>query len=434
MTATLNPTQNVRAIRDTAAQDVPIDVSLQKRRRKRLVGIAVGITALLLFAFALLVKVWLSSEVVVSRERIRIATVQRGQFINDVSAEGTIVAAVSPTLFAPATGAVTFQVKAGDAVKKGQLLATMNSPQLKNEYQREQATLDSLNSALEKQSIEIRRQLLQNKQTSDLANVAIQAAEREFKRADSAWQLRVISEHDYLKTMDELKTARLAHEHAVANARLQEDSLNFEIKTKRLERDRERLLAEDLERRVGELNLHSPVDGMVGSLAVTQSATVTEHAALLTVVDLSEFEVEFRVPESYSDALGLKMPGEITYGDKLYAGIVTAISPEVQQNEITGRVRFSKEAPQGLRQNQRVNLRIVMDSRPNVLKVERGAFTDAGNVAYVVSNDLATRRPIRIGAISASEVEIIDGLTPGEKLIVSSVSDFNNAAAIRISN
>ena len=99
-----------------------------------------------------------------------------------------------------------------------------------------------------------------------------------------------------------------------------------------------------------------------------------------------------------------------------------------------GRVRFGQEVPAGLRQNQRVNLRIVMDSRPNVLKVERGAFTDAGNVAYVVAGDMATRRAVRLGAMSVSEVEIIDGLSPDEKIIVSNVSDFNNAPVVRLSN
>ena len=421
-------------IRDTAGQDTPIDPAVRRRRRIRQLGLGVVAGLVVLVTVIVLVRSWVSTAVVVSRERVRIATVERGPFIRDVSAQGTIVAAVSPTLFASATGTVTLNVKAGEAVRKGQLLATIDSPQLKNEYQREQATLDSMNSALERQGIEIRRQILQNRQTSDLAGVQIHAAERELKRAENAWQLHIIPEHDYQQAVDELETARLTHDQALSNARLQEESLNFELRTKRLERDRQALLAEDMKRRVEELTLRSPVNGMTGALAVAQSASVAEHAPLLSVVDLSEFEIEFRVPESYSDALGIGMPAEVTYGDKVYAGKVAAISPEVQQNEVTGRVRFGQEVPAGLRQNQRVNLRIVMDSRPNVLKVERGAFTDAGNVAYVVAGDMATRRAVRLGAMSVSEVEIIDGLSPDEKIIVSNVSDFNNAPVVRLSN
>jgi HlyD family secretion protein len=68
-------------------------------------------------------------------------------------------------------------------VSKGQALATLDSPELSNEYQRERATLDGLNAALTRQEIEIRRQLLTSQQQADLAQVAIKAAERELKRA-----------------------------------------------------------------------------------------------------------------------------------------------------------------------------------------------------------------------------------------------------------
>jgi HlyD family secretion protein len=421
-------------IRDTSAQDVLIDPALNHRKRRRWMAIVSAGAVLLAIASIFVVHSWVSTAVVVPRERIRIAVVQRGKFVRDVSAEGSIVAAVSPTLFSSAAGTVTFLVKAGEAVKKGQALATIDSPQFMNEFQQEQATLDGLDSGLERQSIEARRQILQSRQAADLAGVQIHAAERELRRAESAWQSHIIPERDYEKAGDELETARLIHKQALANARLQEESLNFELNTRRLERDRQRLLVEDLKRRVDELNVRSPVNGLIAAWAVAQSSTVVAHAPLLTVVDLSEFEVEFQVPESYSGSLGIDMPAEVTYGGQLYPATVTAISPEVQQNEVVGRVRFSKRTPVGLRQNQRVNLRIIMDSRDNVLKVERGGFTDAGDVAYVVAGESAARRPIRLGAMSVAEVEILEGLVPGEKIIVSNVADFSDAPVVRLSN
>ena len=88
------------------------------------------------------------------------------------------------------------------------------------------------------------------------------------------------------------------------------------------------------------------------------------------------------------------------------------MSPEVQQGQVTGRLRFSGEVPQGLRQNQRLSTRIVLESRDDVLKVQRGPFLDSGGgrVAYVVQDDIAVRRPIHTGATSVSEVEILEGL------------------------
>jgi HlyD family secretion protein len=74
-----------------------------------------------------------------------------------------------------------------------------------------------------------------------------------------------------------------------------------------------------------------------------------------------------------------------------------------------------------------------MDSRDDIVKVERGAFADSGSVAYVLQDDLAIRRAIKIGAMSMGEVEIVSGVSAGEQIIVSNLSDFNDAAEVRIS-
>jgi len=422
-----------QSIRGTSAQDVLIDPTFALRKRRRTVVLIVACLTAFVTLSTIVVRSWTSTAVVVPMDRVRIATVTQGNFTKDVAAQGVVVAANSPTLFSPATGTVTFSAVAGDTVRKGQTLANVESPSLRNEYARERATLDSLNLSLERQLIDIRRQMLQNKQASDQANVQIHAAEREFSRAESAWKQGVIAKRDLDEALDELDVARLTHEHALANAALQDEGLQFEIRSKRLERDRQKLLTDNLARRVGELTIRSPVDGVIGSLIADQKATASENSPLLTVVDLTVLEVEFRVPENYASELTIGMPTEITYGGKTYSASVTTISPEVQQSEVRGRVRFTGQGPNGMRQNQRVNVRVVMDSRENVLKVERGAFADSGSVAYVLQGDLASRRPIKVGAMSIGEVEIVSGLTAGEQIIVSSLGDFNDAAEVRVS-
>jgi HlyD family secretion protein len=97
-------------------------------------------------------------------------------------------------------------------------------------------------------------------------------------------------------------------------------------------------------------------------------------------------------------------------------------------------VRFAEQVPAGVRQNQRVNVRIVLDQRDNVLKVERGAFVDSGSVAYVVQGDMATRRPITLGAMSVGEVEILSGLNAGDQIIVSNLSEIGEPPQVRLTD
>ena len=420
--------------RGTQAQDAPLAGSAAGWRRRR-VRYALGVgAALLVLVFAWAVHGWLGSGQVISRERLRFAQVARGHFVRDVAAEGTVVAAVNPTLFAIAPGTVSYSAHAGDAVRKGQPLATLDSPELGNEYQRETATLESLDAALARQQIEIRRQILTSQQQADLAQVAIKAAERERKRSQWAWDQRVISERDYQRSIDDVSTAQLNFDHARDSATLERDSLALDLRTRRLERDRQALVVAALKERVTQLTVRSPVDGLVANLAQPEKSRVAANAPLVTVVDLSVFEIEFQVAESYAGDIKAGMGAEITLEGRAVPGTVTAISPEVRQNQVIGRVKFRGQQP-GLRQNERAAVRIVLDERDNVLKFERGSYIDSASRAlYLVHGNRAQRVPVELGAASVAEIEVIRGLTAGDTVIISDMRDSNQASEVAIAN
>jgi HlyD family secretion protein len=418
------------ALRDTRSQDAAVTVT----KGRPLWGYAVA-GALLLAVFVWLAHAWASTKHVVSRDVLRTTAVTRGPFVSDIAAQGTVIAAVKPTLYAIAAGTITYAVHAGDTVTRGQELASLDSPELKNDYQRERATLDSLNAALARQEIEIRRQLLTSKQQADLAQVAINAAERELKRAQWAWEQHAMSERDYQRAIDDVATAKLNFEHARDTAALERDSVVLDLRTRRLDRDRQALVVAERQQKVEALTVRSPVDGMVGDLAQAQKAKIAESAPLLTVVDLSAFEIEFQVAESYASQIKIGMPAEITLGGRQEQGLVTAISPEVRENQVTGRVKLSSGQLAGLRQNERASVRIVLDQRDSVLKFERGSLIDETTRAlYVLRNGRAQRVSVELGAASVSEVEVLRGLAEGDAVIISDTRDFNDAPELAVSH
>jgi len=424
------------AIRDTAGQDRVLDNGAAGKRRM-LAYAAVALVAIGTGAAMLpTAQRFMSADRSVPLERLRLATVSRGDFIRDVAVRGRVVAAVKPTVYAPADGVVTLEVNAGDTVEQGAVIARVHSPTLSNLLDQEKATLERMQTELTRQDIERKKRELQNKQTTDMARVAIRAAERELRRAEASWAEQIISRQDYEKAGDDLARAQLEFAHAQQNARLESESLEFDLKTRELERDRQALMVDDLERRVGELQVLSPVSGMVGALAVEQKAQVSENQPLLTVVDLTALEIEVQVPQEYGDDLGLAMPAQLSFGGSRYDGEITAISPEVNENQVSARVRFIGEVPQGLRQNQRVSARILLESREGVLKVQRGQFVDSGGgrIAYVVDGDVARRRDIEIGAASVGEVEILSGLAEGQTIIISDLGQFEGAGTVLLND
>lgn len=423
-------------IADTSAQDVVLAPKSHKRRY--LIG---GSTLLVILVISwIIVPVinrWASATVTVPLERLRIAEVTRGDLVRDVSVQGRVIAAISPTLYAPAAGSITLQVEAGATVVEGQVLAVIDSPELTNKHQQAQAAQQQQAMEIERQRIESRQLALEKRKAADLAEVALVAAKREKRRADQANDVSVISVIDYEKAQDDLRNAELAFEHAVADANLFDERLDFELRASKLELQGQKLLVDDLQRQVDALSIQSPVSGIVGDLLVSQKAAVSRDMPVMAVVDLSRFEIEAQVPESYADDLGLGMAAEIIVGNERFSGQLVAVSPEIVNSQVGSRIRFGDRMPRNIRQNQRLTTRILIEERPAVLMLQRGQFLESGGgrTAYVLDGEgLAIRKSITIGARSLSAIEVTAGLKEGDRVIISSVDQFRGADSVLITD
>jgi len=430
----LNVPREPSGIRGTSDQDVVIEKS--KARRLRPYLIAAAIVAVLAAVTIPPLSQWMGTDRSATRSQLRFASVERQTFVRDVAAQGVVVAAIAPTLYATSAGTVTLSVNAGDTVQAGDLIGMIDSPELANELDRERATLDSLETNLQRQTIDHKMKLLEGRQSVDLARVELTAAERELRRAEQSWEHQVISLQDFEKARDDVERTRIELSHAEQETALNEEMLSFELQTLRLECDRQRLTVNNLERRVDELKLYAPVDGIVGTLAVEKREVVPANAAIATIVDLSALEIELSVSDSYADDLVVGADVSIKFGGEQHAGTLVSVSPEVENSTVSGRVRFNGEQPAGLRQNQRVSARIILESKPDTLVVESGPFYDTGGgrLIYRVNEDVAERTSIVTGSRSVSQVEILSGLEAGDEVIISEIDRFKGAERVLLRN
>ena len=421
-------------IKDTSGQDRVIATAATGGSRRRLLWIGGGLAGLAAIVF--LLSGWLGSSRSVDISRLRIAEVTRGTLVRDASVNGRVVAAVSPTLYSPAASTVTLKIRAGDKVRKGDLLAVLDSPDLSNQLAREQATLAQLEAQVARQRILAEKQRLLARRDADEAEVARLGAERILTRTEGGFKAGAIAEVDYLRAQDALKSAEIRARQASQASQLEIKDVALETSTRVSELQRQRLAVADMQRRVDELNVRSPVDGVVGTLSVADRTVVAANTALMTVVDLSRLEVELEIPESYADDLGLGMNVEVNIGSTQATGKLSALSPEVVRNQVLARVRFDGQQPAGLRQSQRLTARILIEEKPDVLMLPRGPFVEneGGRAAYVMDGDVAVRQPIQIGATSVSAVEIVSGLQAGERVVVSGTDTFEDAERVSIND
>lgn len=419
-------------IRDTSSQDAVIapPAGLAARRRLLWAGAAIAVVALA----AALLHSWRGSDHSVNAARLRIAEVGRGTLVRDAAVNGRIVAAISPTLYSASLATVTLKAKAGDTVKKGDVLAVLESPDLTDALKREQSAYAQLEADVARQRILARKQKLLAQRDADTAEIERLSAQRTLERYDAVANEGVVAKIDYQKAKDALNSAQIRARHATQAAELEGDNVALELQSKIKQLEQQRMTLSNAQRRVDELTVRAPVDGFIGTLSVANRSVVPANTPLMTLVDLSRLEVELEVPETYVADLGLGMTAEVSVGAAKATGKLSALSPEVVKNQVLARVRFNGEQPSGLRQNQRVTARLLIDEKPNVLMVQRGPFVEAegGRFAYVVRDGVAIRTPITVGATSVSAVEITGGLKQGDQIVIAGTETFENAARVAI--
>ncbi|MBN8800264.1 MAG: efflux transporter periplasmic adaptor subunit [Lysobacteraceae bacterium SCN 69-123] len=420
-------------IRDTSAQDQTISQRSQPQWRRWLWP-AVA-TVVVLAGIGFVAKGWLGGSRSFDGARLRIATVGRGDLVRDIAADGRVIAANSPVLYAISAGTVTLKVVAGDVVKQGQELAVIDSPELRSKLAQEQATLAGLEAEAGRAALDATLARATASKVTDQAAIDRQAAARDLERYQRGFDGGAVPQVNLAKAQDDLKKAEITLQHARSDAALQSQGADLDARNKRLLANRQQAVVDEVQRQVDALTLRAPFDGQVGQVQATQHTQVATNAPILGVVDLSRFEIEIKVPESFARDLAIGMPAQLTSGSgQPFPGEISAVSPEVVNGEVVARIRFSDKQPEGLRQSQRMSARILLDTRKNVVKVERGPFVEqsGGRYAWVVNGSTASRRPVQFGVSSLGEVEIVSGLQPGEKVVVSGTDLFGDAERVSI--
>ncbi|MET0888960.1 efflux RND transporter periplasmic adaptor subunit [Stenotrophomonas sp. SAM-B] len=419
-------------IRDTSAQDQTLSSHAAPAPWKRWLWPAVAALVVLL-AIGFAARAWLGASRSFDSARVRIAEVTRGDMVRDIAADGRVIAANNPVLYAISAGNVNLKVVAGDVVKQGQELAVIDSPELRSKLAQEQATLAGLQAEASRATLDATLARATAQKDTDQAVIERQAAVRDLERYKRGFDGGAVPQVDVAKAEDTVKKSDIQLEHARKDAMLKAQGADLDARNKRLLADRQRAVVTEVERQVDALTLRAPFDGQVGQVQATQHTNVVANAPILGVVDLSRFEIEIKVPESFARELTIGMPAQLTGGSGQFAGEISAVSPEVVAGEVNARIRFADKQPQGLRQSQRMQARVLLDTRRNALKIERGPFVEQGNgYAYVMEGSHAIRRPVKLGVSSLGEVEILSGLQPGDRVVVSGSDLFGDAERVSV--
>jgi HlyD family secretion protein len=407
-----------------------MDRELDARDRYRRLGsrAAVGMGALgLCVAVLLLLPGWLRPSV--ARERIRTGTVDRGPVEGVVEASGMVVPAFEGVISSPVEARVEKVLKRpGDLVKAGDAILALDTSaarldlgKIEDQLAKKANEQQQLRISLEKSLNDLRGQIEAQKLDAEASGY----------RAEQNQKLRVeglVSETTLKAAEVEAKKARieLAHlqesvEEARRSTAAQLQGVELDLATLRKERD-------DAQRLLDLATTRSDRAGVLTWVVPQEGTTVRRGDVIARIADLDSFRVEGTVSDVHSSSLHPGQPVRVKLDEQALDGRLASIDPTIENGAVKFKVDLADARNPKLRNALRVDVLVVTDARANVVRVPKGPFAQGGQTeeVFVVQGDHAVRRRARLGLTGDEYYEVLDGLSPGEVVIVSDMKDYTH--------
>lgn len=408
--------------------DTPLAVRPWRRYRTPALLLALVLLALMgLRAFE-------GSDLTLSADAVQIAEVRRGDLIRTVRGSGRLVPETVRILAAETAGRVErIEVQAGARLEAGQALLVLDNPDVVDAALAAQSELAAARAERSARETELRNGVLTQRATVAEALANWQATQAQVAAEQKLQALGAISAIQLEQTRFRAahQEQRLALEREREANMAQNISVQLSALDARLEllQGKARLAAE----RRAALTVRASLAGVLQSIAVGEGQSVAAGAELAQIVGQGGLRARVQVPESAASGLypGLPVALSSSVGD--LDGTVIQVDPQVRDSAVAVDIRLAEQRA-GMRPEMSVEAIFTLEDIPDVLVLTRPASLagDRARVYVLADGGLAQARDIRVGRRSVTEVEVIEGLQAGERVIVSAIPDADLIQTLRL--
>ena len=412
-----------------------MDIKLEKKKglkaifqKKNLVW--VGVAALALFIGWLLFRDN-SSTLRVDAQLLNVATVEQGEFNDYVRLTGSVQPMTTVQLSPLESGVVERIVaEEGTQVKRGDVILEMSNNSLSMQILQSEADLAEKQNILRNTMISMEQERLALRQEKLQLDLEVSRLKRTFEQNQSLYNDKLLAREDYLRSKEDYELA-VGRRNLVLE-RQRQDSLYRSSQVTQMEeslRSMQRNM-ELIRQRVDNLKVKAPIDGEVGMLDAVLGQSLQQGANIGQVNDLTTYKVQAQVDEHYIDRVTTGLVASFERQDTKYEMQLRKVYPEVRNGQFKADFRFVGDAPENIRSGQTYYLNLQLGEAAEAILIPRGSFYQAtgGKWIYVLdaTGEKAYRRDIRIGRQNPQYYEVVEGLQPGEKVIVSSYDNFGD--------
>ena len=373
----------------------------------------------------------LSSTLKVERRGLSIGEVKRTQFDDYVSVDGSVVP-IQVVQISPEEGGVIRQkiVEEGAHIRKGDIIVKLSNSNLDLEILNAESELAEKQNMLRNTQITMEQDQLNNQTEAAQLSMDMQAKKRAYLHQTALQKEQLNSREEYLKSKEDYELS--SQKHALIQQRLKKDA---QLRRSQMEQMSENLSSmlrnvQLVRKRKERSDVRSQIDGEVGQLDIELGQSIVPGQKIGVINDLSDYKVEAKIDEHYIDRVHSGLTATFEQNGKRYELTVRKVYPEVKDGRFKIDFVFRGKRPNNIRTGQTYYIDLQLGESKQAVLIPKGTFysVTGGNWIFVLDKNgqKAYRRNIRIGRQNPAYYEVIEGLEPGERVIVSGYEGYKD--------
>jgi HlyD family secretion protein len=418
---------------EESTMDQPVDPVY----RRNLLIKRVVVSVVLISAFILLVG-W-GIDVIrpsVKRIRIRTAIAEIGDVTETIRANGAIIPEFEQVLTSPMTTTVISILKQpGDLLQPGDALLVLDTKGMELELDKLQEQILIQRNLKEKIRVDLDVELNELESRLEREKLQLEAGKVRYEAHKALLDQGAVSIEKMHETELAVEIARIevnrverSMENAVKLIRNRLNTLDLEISM--LEKE-----YTNIQRQIELAETKADREGVLTWIVPEAGAALRQGEVFARVADLNSYRVKATISDIHTARLKVGLPVIISINEETsLTGSVANILPKIENGIITFMADIDDKSHSLLRPNLQADIYIVTSRKKNVTRIKKGPFAQGHGIhdVFVIRGDRAVRTEATFGITSHEYYEIVDGISEGEEVIVSDMTDHKNAEEVMI--
>ena len=373
----------------------------------------------------------------VDRDTVYLDTVQRGPMVRQVRGTGTLVPERIRWIPAATDGAVErIVIRPGARVTPETVIVELSNPELEQTALEARLNLEAAEARFENRRVEVERDILNQRATLATIEAQLKTARLQADADEQLFAQGLVSSLELQQSQAAVEEYDTRFRIEQERLRMATDTVEAQLAVERSEVDRLRTLHELRRRQVEDLRVRAGMPGVLQQVPLEEGQRVTTGTNLARVGDPTVLKAELRIAETQAKDVQIGQTAEVDTRNGVIAGRVTRIDPAVENGTVTVDVALAGALPRGARPDLTVDGTIELERMEDVLFVGRPVFGQEESVVSLfrleADGSHAGRTRVGLGRASVNTIEVLEGLRPGDRVVLSDMSAWDQFDRVRI--